>query len=128
MQMAILTQDIREQELMALGTAAPAQSFSQLEDEGCAFVLRFVLIAFRGRRPEDRFWGLLRQFLFDAQILNDADTLAAKDLLMRASGLQPAQARALLDFLSQAYSQNSERLFWSTLGDAIQIYGILPAA
>ena len=88
-------------------------------------MLRFILIAFRGRRPQDRFWGLLKQFLVDARIIGTAD-LVAKDLLLQASGMQPAQAKALLDFLSQAYSQNSERLFWSTLGDAIQIYGILP--
>ena len=126
--MAMLTQDIREQAgQVAAGTLAPVQSLDRLDDQGCVFVLRFILIAFRGRRPQDRFWGLLKQFLVDARIIGTAD-LVAKDLLLQASGMQPAQAKALLDFLSQAYSQNSERLFWSTLGDAIQIYGILPVA
>ena len=126
--MAMLTQDIREQAgQIAAGTLAPVQSLDRLDDQGCVFVLRFILIAFRGRRPQDRFWGLLKQFLVDARIIGTAD-LVAKDLLLQASGMQPAQAKALLDFLSQAYSQNSERLFWSTLGDAIQIYGILPVA
>jgi len=124
----MLTQDIREQAgQVAAGTLAPVQSLDRLDDQGCVFVLRFILIAFRGRRPQDRFWGLLKQFLVDARIIGTAD-LVAKDLLLQASGMQPAQAKALLDFLSQAYSQNSERLFWSTLGDAIQIYGILPVA
>ena len=127
--MAMLTQDIREQAgQIAAGTFAPVQSLDRLDDQGCVFVLRFILIAFRGRRPQDRFWDLLKQFLVDARIVGDARDLVAKDLLVQASGMQPAQAKALLDFLSQAYSQNSERLFWSTLGDAIQIYGILPVA
>ena len=125
----MLTQDIREQAgQVAAGTLAPVQSLDRLDDQGCVFVLRFILIAFRWRRPQDRFWGLLKQFLVDARIVGDARDLVAKDLLLQASGMQPAQAKALLDFLSQAYSQNSERLFWSTLGDAIQIYGILPIA
>lgn len=127
--MAMLTQDIREQAgQVAAGTLAPAQSLDRLDDQGCLFVLRFVLIAFRGRRPQDRFWNLLKQYLFDAQIIDDASDPVAKDLLAQASSLQAAQARDLLDSFSQAYSRSSERLFWSTLGDAIQIYGILPAA
>lgn len=123
----MLTQDIREQAgHVAAATLAPVQSLDRLDDQGCLFVLRFILIAFRGRRPQDRFWNLLKQFLFGSQMMNDASDLAAKDLLSQVSGLQAAKARVLLDFLSQAYSQNNERLFWSTLGDAIQIYGILP--
>src|SRR5947209_11610888 len=99
--MAMLTQDIREQAgQVAAGTLAPVQSLDRLDDQGCVFVLRFILIAFRGRRPQDRFWGLLKQFLVDARIIGTAD-LVAKDLLLQASGMQPAQAKALLDFLSQ---------------------------
>jgi len=105
----------------------PAQSLDQLEDQGCIFVLRFVLIAFRGRRPEDRFWILLKQFLFDMQVQEEPKGKIAEYLISQASSLEPRPARALLVFLSQAYSQKADRLFWSTLRDAIQIYPIFPA-
>jgi len=35
-----------------------------LDTEGCMFVLRFLLRAFRSRRPEDMFWSFLERFLF----------------------------------------------------------------
>jgi hypothetical protein len=123
--MASLTQDVQEAAEVA-PVVASAQSLSQLEDQGCIFVLRFILRAFRGRRPEDRFWTLLKQFLFDAQVPEEPKGKIAEYLLSRASSLGPRPARALLDFLSQAYSQKGDRLFWSTLRDAIQIYPISP--
>jgi hypothetical protein len=125
--MATLNQDVMEQAKQG-PVVAPAQSLDHLEDQGCVFVLRFILIAFRGRRPEDRFWSLLKQFLLDAQVPGTAEGMIAKQLLSQATCLNPRQARALLDYLSQAYAQEQDRLFWSTLRDAIQIYPILPAA
>jgi len=99
---------------------------NQLDDQGCVFVLRFILSSFRARRSEDRFWGLLRQFLFDAQVLGEPEGPVAQHLLSQASRLEPEQARALLDHLSQAYAQTSDRLFWSTMNDAIQLYPMAP--
>jgi hypothetical protein len=130
--MAFLNQHVWAQDEAKELVAAAAQGsngqlrLNQLEDQGCIFVLRFILLAFRGRRPEDRFWTLLKQFLFDAQMQGEPEVPIAKFLLSRATCLGPTQARALLDFLSQAYAQTADRLFWSTLSDAIQIYPILP--
>ena len=125
--MAYLNQDVQVQEAAGMTPeVAPAQSLDQLEDQGCIFVLRFVLIAFRGRRPEDRFWSLLKQFLFDAQAQEEPKDKIAEYLISRATRLEPRPARALLGFLSHAYSQKADRLFWSTLRDAIQIYPIFP--
>lgn len=125
--MATLNQDVVVQAKQG-PMVTPAQSLDQLEDRGCVFVLRFILIAFRGRRPEDRFWSLLQRFLVDAQMAGGAEARSAKHLLSQATSLNPRQARALLDFLSHTYAQEQDRLFWSTLRDAIQIYPMFPAA
>jgi hypothetical protein len=131
--MAFLNQDLREHEMAKQApVAAPAQGpksqlrLNQLDAQGCVFVLRFILSAFRARRPEDRFWSLLRQFLFDAQGLGEPEGVIAKHLLSQASCLEPEQARALLAHLSQAYAQTNDRLFWRTLSDAMQLYPMAP--
>ena len=110
----------------ALLPSASQWRLSSLDDQGCAFVLRFILCAFRARRTEDPFWNFLLQFLLNTQVLDESEKITAQLLLTRASSLQPEQARALLDYFTQSYSQVGDRLFWSALGDAIQIHAIAP--
>jgi len=101
-----------------------------LDTPGYLFVLRFVLNAFRSRKPEDRFWRFLEQFFRGAREESGSRTenQDVRQLLTRASGLEAAQARALLSHLSESYAPNGERLFWKTLFDAVQLYGAAPAA
>jgi len=129
--MSFLNRDLREYEMAKRApAAAPAPGansllrLNQIDDQGCVFILRFILSSFRARRPEDRFWSLLRQFLFGAQVLGEPEGMVAKHLLSRVSCLEPEQARALLGHLSHAYAQADDRLFWSTLSDAIQLYPV----
>jgi hypothetical protein len=131
--MAFLNSELQEHQMAKQATAGTSAQrphsqlrLNQLDDQGCLSVLRFVLSAFRARRPEDRFWSLLRQFLFDAQVLREPEAVIVKELLSQSSCLDPKQARALLDYLSQAYAQAGDRLFWTTLNDAIQIYSVIP--
>ena len=93
-----------------------------LDSMGCSFVLRFVLSAFRSKRPDDRFWSFLTQF-FEITADNPQTTWA---LLARAGALEPEGARALLDHLSQSYAAPGERFFWSTVSEAIQLYMVAP--
>jgi len=93
-----------------------------LDSMGCSFVLRFVLSAFRSKRPDDRFWSFLTQFF---GITADSPQ-TTRALLTRAGVLEPEGARALLDHLSQSYAAPGERFFWSTVSEAIQLYMVAP--
>jgi hypothetical protein len=102
-----------------------------LDTEGCMFVLRFLLRAFRSRRPEDKFWGFLERFLFaeeHRQVAVDYEycTHTPRDLLACAATLPPEQARALVAFLSECYAAEGDRSFWSTVSEAIQLYTVAP--
>lgn len=103
---------------------------SALDTEGCMFVLRFLLRSFSARRPEDKFWMFLSQFLFaDDDQINTADNepfFTAKDLLGYAGGLNSDHARALVAYLGECYAEESDRLFWSTVSEAIQLYTVAP--
>lgn len=102
-----------------------------LDTEGCMFVLRFLLRAFRSRRPEDMFWSFLERFLF-AEVYRETTVdyeycnHTSKDLLGYAGTLPPEQARALLAYLSECYATDSDRAFWSTVSEAIQLYTVAP--
>ena len=101
---------------------------TKLDREGSLFVLRFVLCAFRSRRPEDRFWDFLERFLFET----DDDTgmeefgQERKELLAHAGSLSPDQAQALMAYLSECYATAEDRLFWRTVSDAVQLYEVAP--
>ena len=101
-----------------------------LDTEGCMFVLRFLLRAFSTRRPEDQFWTFLRDYLFSdsAQETSDHEELfsSSKDLLTHAVTLKPDQARALVAYLGECYAMESDRQFWATIGEAIQLYTVAP--
>jgi hypothetical protein len=109
---------------------------ASLDCEGCMFVLRFLLRAFRNRRSEDNFWRFLEEFLFsDAEQFSDEEQedaddyergQTAKDLLVHAGSLNPDQARALMAYLSQCYASDADRLFWNTVSEAIQLYTVAP--
>ena len=93
-----------------------------LDARGCLFVLRFVLSAFRSRKPEDRFWSFLSEFLGTAQ----DGVQNTRSLLVQAGSLEPDQAGALLDHLSQSYAAPGDRFFWSRVSEAIQLYMVAP--
>lgn len=102
-----------------------------LDTEGCMFVLRFLLRAFRSRRPEDQFWSFLERFLFaeeHRQAVVDYESCrhTSRDLLSLAGILPPEQARALLAYLSECYAAEGDRSFWGTVSEAIQLYTIAP--
>ncbi|HEY6348565.1 MAG TPA: hypothetical protein VI636_04065 [Candidatus Angelobacter sp.] len=101
-----------------------------LDTEGCMFVLRFLLRSFSAKRPEDRFWTFLEQFLFAEDDLKDAASeeypYTSRDLLGYAGSLNPDNARALVAYLGECYAEKSERLFWATISEAIQLYGVAP--
>lgn len=104
---------------------------STLDAGGCMFVLRFLLRAFRTRKPDDMFWSFLERFLYaEEQRQSTADyeygTHAAKELLAQAGTLPPEEARALMAFLSECYAMESDRVFWTTVTEAIQLYTIAP--
>ena len=107
------------------------RQISTLETEGCMFVLRFLLRAFRTRRPEDRFWTFLERFLFAEELQQDKTeyqfrNCTSKDLLAYAGTLPPEQARALVAYLSECYAAEDDRLFWATVSEAIQLYTVAP--
>jgi hypothetical protein len=99
-----------------------------LDVDGCLFVMRYVLNAFRSRKPEDGFWLALEEFFRSDDL--DMDPFerprTAKDLLEFAGSLGPEQAGALLSFLCQRYFATEDRLFWGTVSDAIQMYTVAP--
>lgn len=102
-----------------------------LDTEGCMFVLRFLLRAFRSRRPEDKFWAFLERFLFaedhqQAAVDYEYSTHTCKDLMAHAATLSPDQARALVAFLSECYASEGDRTFWATVSEAIQLYTVAP--
>jgi len=104
-----------------------------LDTEGCMFVLRFLLRAFSSRRADDTFWRFLREFLFaddtgESVIQDDAFVHSSKDLLGHASTLKPEQARALMAYLGECYAAETDRQFWSTVSEAIQLYTVAPYA
>lgn len=101
-----------------------------MDTEGCMFVLRFLLRSFSARRPEDKFWRFLAQFLFAE---DDQETTAydehlctSKDLLGYAGSLKPDHARALVAYLGECYADERDRLFWGTVSEAIQLYTVAP--
>ena len=102
-----------------------------LDTEGCMFVLRFLLRNFSARRPEDQFWTFLRNFLFsdDTHDNSDEDAVFAqssRDLLAHATALKPDQARALVAYLGECYATETDRQFWATVSEAIQLYTVAP--
>ncbi|HEY6251591.1 MAG TPA: hypothetical protein VI685_16660 [Candidatus Angelobacter sp.] len=103
---------------------------SALDTEGCMFVLRFLLRSFSARRPEDRFWKFLAQFLFSEEdqqkLAGDENLCTAKDLLGHAGTLNSDHARALVAYLGECYAEESDRLFWTTVSEAIQLYTVAP--
>ena len=104
---------------------------STLETEGCMFVLRFLLRAFRSRRPEDKFWTFLERFLFaeeQQQGIAESEfrSCTSSDLLAYAGTLPPEHARALVAYLSECYAAENDRLFWNTVSEAIQLYTVAP--
>lgn len=103
---------------------------SSLDTEGCMFVLRFLLRSFSAPRPDDRFWKFLAQFLFTDDDQNDPAydeyPYSSKDLLGHAASLSSDHARALVAYLGECYAQEDDRLFWTTVGEAIQLYTVAP--
>jgi hypothetical protein len=102
-----------------------------LDSDGCMFVLRFLLRAFRSRRPEDQFWSFLDRFLFAEDHRRQAiscpyRTHATGDLLAWAAALPCEQGRALLAFLNECYAADHDRSFWNTVSEAIQFYLVEP--
>ena len=102
-----------------------------LDTEGCMFVMRFLLRAFRSRKPEDKFWSFLERFLFaedrqQSAIEYEYCQHTTKDLLAYAGTLPPEQARALVAYLSECYASEGDRLFWNTVSEAIQLYTVAP--
>jgi len=100
-----------------------------LDTEGCMFVLRFLLRAFRSRQSDDRFWRFLERFLFSDDDDNSvyADYVrTSKNLLGQAATLAPEQARALIAYLAECYATESDRLFWNTVSEAVQLYSVAP--
>ena len=102
-----------------------------LDTQGCLFVLRFLLRAFRSRRPDDNFWGFLERFLFaedhrKSTIDYESRTCSCKDLLAYAGTLPAEEARALLAYLSECYAEENDRTFWNSVSEAIQLYAIAP--
>ncbi|HWZ41892.1 MAG TPA: hypothetical protein VNW97_00370 [Candidatus Saccharimonadales bacterium] len=100
-----------------------------LDVDGCLYVLRYVLNAFRSRKPEDGFWRMLEEFLCSEE--SGLDPIerprTAKEMLAQAGSLNPEQAGALLSFLCQYYFATEDRLFWGTVSDAIQLYTVAPS-
>ena len=90
-----------------------------LDRNGCMFVLRFVLSAFRSRRAEDPFWAVLKDF-FATKDTNP------KILLGHAIMVEGEKARVLLDRLSDAFAASEDRLFWNTVTEATQLYLVSP--
>lgn len=105
---------------------------ASLDREGCMFVLRFLLRAFRSRPSADNFWRFLEEFLSADEELQVSDAFdrvkTAGDLLAHASALDPDQARALMAYLSQCYASDGDRFFWNTVSEAIQLYAVAPYA
>lgn len=100
-----------------------------LDAEGCMFVLRFLLRSFSARRPDDSFWRFLAQFLFAEDPESAAygeQSCTSRDLLGYAGSLKPEHARALMAYLGECYAEESDRLFWATVSDAIQLYAVAP--
>ena len=99
-----------------------------LDTEGCMFVLRFLLRSFSARRPEDRFWKFLAQFLFEDEesIATGQQLWSSRDLLGHAGSLSPGHARALVAYLGECYAEDNDRLFWGTVSEAIQLYTVAP--
>lgn len=99
-----------------------------LDTEGCMFVLRFLLRSFSARRPEDRFWKFLAQFLFEDEesIATGQQLWSSRDLLGHAGSLSPDHARALVAYLGECYAEDNDRLFWGTVSEAIQLYTVAP--
>ena len=99
-----------------------------LDREGSLFVLRFVLNAFRSRKPEDDFWTFLERFLFETEdsIEMEEYSAACKELLVQAATLNADQAQALMAYLSECYAETHDRLFWKAVSDAIQLYAVAP--
>jgi hypothetical protein len=100
---------------------------NSMDDRGCLFVLRFVLSAFRSRPPQDQFWAAAAQFF--SQKPQNGNTISAKDvkiLMGRMIMLEPEQARALLAHFSEVFAAPSERFYWNTVNDAIQLYSVAP--
>ena len=99
-----------------------------LDREGSLFVLRFVLSAFRSRRPEDNFWTFLGRFLFESEDSLEITECseACKVLLVQAAALSADQAQALMAYLSECYADTNDRLFWKAVSDAIQLYAVAP--
>jgi hypothetical protein len=100
-----------------------------LDVDGCLFVLRYVLNAFRSRKPEDGFWQFLEEFFCGDEAGMDPFECprTARELLEHAGSLDPEQAGALLSFLCQRYFATEDRLFWGTVSDAIQLYTVAPS-
>jgi hypothetical protein len=100
-----------------------------LDVDGCLFVLRYVLNAFRSRKPEDGFWRSLEEFFCSEESGLDPFECprTSKDLLEHAGSLDPEQAGVLLSFLCQRYFATEDRLFWGTVSDAIQLYTVAPS-
>ena len=93
------------------------------------FVLRFLLRAFRSRQSDVRFWRVLERFLFSDDEVKGAyaDSFrSSKDLLGQAATLAPEQARALIAYLADCYATESDRLFWNTVSEAVQLYSVAP--
>ena len=101
-----------------------------LDLEGCLFVLRYVLGAFRSRRPSDSFWEFIEEFFDGDNVSADSEAQgrSCKELLDLATKLGAEQAGALLSFLCQRYSSTEDRLFWSTITDALQLYSAAPSS
>jgi hypothetical protein len=102
-----------------------------LDTEGCFFVLRFLLRAFRSRKTDDSFWTFLERFLLaedyqKSAIDYESRTYTCKDLLGYAGTLPAEQARALLAYLSECYAEEGDRAFWNCVSEAIQLYTVAP--
>jgi hypothetical protein len=103
---------------------------SSLDADGSMFVLRFLLRSFSARRADDRFWKFLAQFLFTDDDRKDPAydeyPYTSKDLLGHATSLSSDHARALVAYLGECYAEEHDRLFWSTVSEAIQLYTVAP--